>query len=931
MLKKIWQKFKNLHINSPIQKDEKMKSGIYPLKLSTKQSPNFVGQQSSVNSETEKIVWYKKINWWLTVVLILIIMAHSINLFGFPSYREDEGTYASQAWSVIHMGQLAPYTYWYDHAPAGWLFIALWNVLTGDSFIAGLSVNSARIFMVIINVLSAYILYKITFNITKKNNLALVAALIFALVPVGIIFQRRVYLDNIMTFWFLLSFYFLTKRVTLTSGMAGGFALMMAILTKESAIAFLPALIFIMIRNTQTDNRKFVIILWLMSFAAVAFYPFGALLKGEFFPTGSTFGGQYPHVSLLDALKFQTQRTEANVFFLQENSSFMIALSNTWQRYGLSFIIFGFVASIINLFLYKNKWNFAVSLLSLSYIIFTIRGLLLDWYIIPQIPLFALNIALLISIIFSKINLYKNRLRPIFQYSLLVTILVITVAFPLYENRHIFTLKQTDNQVAAVAWVEKNIKNKGITLIDNYAFLDLNPDLKDITKTNIHYYWKIDTDPQIKFDLLNNTWNAIDYLLFTPAMAVSIENDNLSLVNQAYSQSIVIKRFSENDVLNEGYPVEIRAVNNTNGPISKSWQWYKDNYIDDHGRVRTNAPKSNTISITSEGQSYAMLRAVWMVDQINFDKIWQWTKNNLTRDEDNLFHWLANVDTNDNLQIVDQNSASDADEDIALALLFAYQEWHDPVYLSDAQKIIRDIWNKEVIVINERYWLISGVEATTTVGHLINPSYFSPASYRIFAEVDKDHPWSELANDTYSNLEEIKNNSIFANKNSLVPNWLLLSNDGQISTATGFVNYQANDFGYDAFRLMWRLALDKLWFENETADAFLQRATIFYKKQLAENNRIDSIYTTTGKPVSNYPDLSTDAGALSAFFVTDQQSAIGLFSNRFWPAYDNGKWGDENNYYNQNWAWFAVALYGNNLQNLWPLTSTQNLTLLVDH
>jgi len=32
--------------------------------------------------------------------------------------------------------------------------------------------------------------------------------------------------------------------------------------------------------------------------------------------------------------------------------------------------------------------------------------------------------------------------------------------------------------------------------------------------------------------------------------------------------------------------------------------------------------------------------------------------------------------------------------------------------------------------------------------------------------------------------------------------------------------------------------------------------------------------------------------------------------------YDEGYWGDKNNYYDQNWAWFATALYTNNLPNL---------------
>ena len=39
-------------------------------------------------------------------------------------FFDDEGTYASQAWSVTHLRALAPYTYWYDHPPLGWLVLS---------------------------------------------------------------------------------------------------------------------------------------------------------------------------------------------------------------------------------------------------------------------------------------------------------------------------------------------------------------------------------------------------------------------------------------------------------------------------------------------------------------------------------------------------------------------------------------------------------------------------------------------------------------------------------------------------------------------------------------------------------------------------------------------------------------------------------------
>ena len=54
----------------------------------------------------------------------LATAGHAVGFTRSPMFFDDEGTYASQAWSVTHLRALAPYTYWYDHPPLGWLVLA---------------------------------------------------------------------------------------------------------------------------------------------------------------------------------------------------------------------------------------------------------------------------------------------------------------------------------------------------------------------------------------------------------------------------------------------------------------------------------------------------------------------------------------------------------------------------------------------------------------------------------------------------------------------------------------------------------------------------------------------------------------------------------------------------------------------------------------
>ena len=123
--------------------------------------------------------------------------------------------------------------------------------------------------------------------------------------------------------------------------------------------------------------------------------------------------------------------------------------------------------------------------------------------------------------------------------------------------------------------------------------------------------------------------------------------------------------------------------------LEQSWQGYKKRFIQQDGRVIDH--KAGGIS-TSEGQSYALLRAVWMNDPQTFNQVWSWTQNNLQVRGDHLFAWKWGQQSTKSPGAngpkapegpakwgpIDSTAASDADQDIALALLMAHRKWQDP-------------------------------------------------------------------------------------------------------------------------------------------------------------------------------------------------------------------------------------------------------------
>ncbi|MGH7141658.1 MAG: glycosyl hydrolase family 8, partial [Minisyncoccia bacterium] len=186
--------------------------------------------------------------------------------------------------------------------------------------------------------------------------------------------------------------------------------------------------------------------------------------------------------------------------------------------------------------------------------------------------------------------------------------------------------------------------------------------------------------------------------------------------------------------------------------LAALWNDYKASDLES-GTGRTLDASRNDVT-TSEGQSYTMLRAVWMGDKSTFDKEWQWTQTNLAR-KDGLFSWLWGERQDGSYGILTdqngQNSASDADTNIALSLVFAYARWQDPKYLSAARTIIDGIWNNEVLTAGGNSYVLADNLEKNSQGRtaLINPSYLSPAAYRIFAEVDPAHPWMQAVNGAY--------------------------------------------------------------------------------------------------------------------------------------------------------------------------------------
>ena len=352
------------------------------------------------------------------------------------------------------------------------------------------------------------------------------------------------------------------------------------------------------------------------------------------------------------------------------------------------------------------------------------------------------------------------------------------------------------------------------------------------------------------------------------------------------------------------------------------WNYYKSQYTDPtNGRT---FDKARDDASTSESESYTMLRAVWWDDKTTFDTSWKWTQSNLQHTTgDSLFSWYYSKDASGNYSVNaiagGTNTATDGDEDIALSLIFAHDRWGDQSYLTSAQSIISDIWDKEVIVIaGKPYLLANNIEKTSAKQDLImDPSYLSPASYRIFAQYDKTHDWNGLVNSSYDVLFAVSDSTLDkTTSDGLPPDWVTIDKTtGQLVASTD-ASLDTN-YGYDAMRSPFRIALDWNWNKDERAQQVLAKYT-FLSNQWKLNNALYSVYAHDGTIVTKEESPSIYGGDLGYFIVTDPTTATDIYNTKLKALYDpdtNG-WKTDLSYYDDNWAWFGMALYNNALVDL---------------
>ncbi|MFJ4175736.1 ArnT family glycosyltransferase [Microbacterium sp. NPDC089696] len=482
---------------------------------------------------------------WLVPVLLVSAVVNFLNVGGSPQRIDDEGTYTAQAWAVTHLGELAHYTYWYDHPPLGWLQIAGYTQLTGAFARWDIAVLAGREAVLVASLIAVVLLWMLARRLGMSRPAAAITGLVFALSPLALQFHRTVYLDNVAVPWLLLAFFLATNRRGQLAAFAGSaVAFGISVLTKETFLLALPILIWVMVRSARRETRRYT-----LSVAASVLGLIGgsylllAAVKGELFSGAG-------RVSLMDGVTFQLGSREGSGSILDPDSLINRTLGMWWQLDPV-FIVLSLLAAVAAVFIPRFR-PYAVLLLAMTAFMFRPGGYLPVPYVIMLIPFGALLIAGVTDLAVARIRRKGASHRRLAIGAVAVTAVVAVVAVPLWTTQlRGFILADLDAPLrGAQEWLEDNASTDQRVIVDDAMWVDLVKAGWD--RDNVVWYYKLDTDPAVQA-LSPNGWRDADYVVTTDSMRTF--PGAFPQVQEAIDNSVVVASFGSGT-----QAVEVRRV-----------------------------------------------------------------------------------------------------------------------------------------------------------------------------------------------------------------------------------------------------------------------------------------------------------------------------------------------------------------------------------
>ena len=512
--------------------------------------------RTPVTRRQENVGWHdwfashKTTVYVLTPLIALVGAANLWNLQGWPMYvDDDEGTYVAQAWAVIQSHHhLAPYTYWYDHPPLGWMLMGAYMWITDALHRYSVAVMAGREFMWVVNCVACVLLFMLGRRLGMERFFAAAAVVLFGLSPLAIFFHRTVWLDNIGTLWLLAALVLAASpKRSIGSAMASAVCMSASVLSKETLLLMLPVWLMLLWRNSAVQQRRgFWLGQVIFGFFVFIGYPLFAVLRGELFPGAG-------HVSLIGAIQWQLLSRQSSGSVLDPTSG-TYGRAVMWLHQDPWLIGVGLAATACALFIRCTR-PFAIGLVVQMGML--IKGGYIPYaFVIASIPMLALVIAGVANTwwkpeMYISRQVHRTKLRRRLAKALITSgrgvVVVLVMAFVALAvpawGRALVAQSHADapsSTIAAEHWVEQHVPARDVVVVNDYMWTDL----AEHSKVRPVWLWKIDLDPAVMKDVLPKGWRSIDYIIWAP-LSTAADLSELPTLKTALEHSTLEKSFGD--------------------------------------------------------------------------------------------------------------------------------------------------------------------------------------------------------------------------------------------------------------------------------------------------------------------------------------------------------------------------------------------------
>lgn len=332
----------------------------------------------------------------------------------------------------------------------------------------------------------------------------------------------------------------------------------------------------------------------------------------------------------------------------------------------------------------------------------------------------------------------------------------------------------------------------------------------------------------------------------------------------------------------------------------QSWSAYCSRFVQADGRVVDFQRESIT---TSEGQAYALMRAVWLGDSARFSQIWGWTRNNLLAGHrpDALMPWKWGRQPAGGWGVLDVHSAADADVLLAFVLLAAGKRFGQVEYERAAEGLLESLWRVLVLQDPPHFALLPGDWRADGPLLRMNPSYQLLFAFRTFAARQPDRGWERVLREGMRQLGACRSQV------GLPVDWCGLDPADGLYQVEGDPAHPDSHFGFEALRVPWNLVADALW-SGAPRPALLEELARPLLGAFRRHGRLPAVWQGDGKPAVTYTSLALYGACLPVFQWIEPRIATSMLEKCLRPTYQDGLWHPRDDYYGQNWAWFGLAL-----------------------